>query len=510
MPEQTTEERLAGLRARLEQINRLWTVDSHEGMLAFFVTLLPRALGAERCTVFFVEPGGERIWSLFGTGLQRRQIEAPRQDSVVGRTIASGEPQIENDLQERDGFHVRADERTGFVTRNLVCVPITSRAGRGVIGAVQVLNKRGAGGFDAADAGLLEDAASSLSMAMDNLLLNQEVLVLSGRLEQEVEALRGEDHAFIADSPAMRAVLEQVRTLAEVPVNVLVSGENGTGKEIIARRIHAGSERAGRPLVTVNCAAIPEHLMESEFFGYEKGAFTGAVGSKPGRFEEADGGILFLDEVGELPLSLQPKFLRVLQDGEGRRLGGTQPRRYDLRLISATNRDLRADVASGRFREDLYYRLFAVELRLPPLRERREDIVPMALAFLDQTSKRFGKYVAGFASELPALFEAYTWPGNVRQLRREIERLVALTPPGEPLRPTACSAELQELAATSGGALGVAAQGDTLPERVRALEMALIRQALAESGGNRARAAAVLGITRQGLHKKLKRFQMDT
>jgi transcriptional regulator with PAS, ATPase and Fis domain len=301
----------------------------------------------------------------------------------------------------------------------------------------------------------------------------------------------------------MRSVLDLVHMVSSTPVNVLIQGENGTGKELIARMIHNGGDRRSGPFVAINCAAIPENLMESEFFGYEQGAFTGAMGSRAGRFEEASGSTLFLDEVGDIPINMQPKFLRAIQEGEGSRLGSNRVMKYDLRLISATNSSLRSLVSSGSFREDLYYRLFAVEIRVPSLRERTEDITPLALAFFDEVCRRYNKTVSGISNDLLTLFERFSWPGNVRQLRREIERLVALTPEGQHLTPDRCS---PELLASASAPRAPQADDLSLPNRVRDLELELIQDALERTGGNRVRAAELLGITRQGLHKKLKRY----
>ncbi|MBW2467068.1 MAG: sigma-54-dependent Fis family transcriptional regulator, partial [Deltaproteobacteria bacterium] len=290
---------------------------------------------------------------------------------------------------------------------------------------------------------------------------------------------------------------------------VLLLGENGTGKELIARMIHEASDRGDKPFVAVNCASIPEHLMESEFFGYEKGAFTGADHSRKGRFEEANGGTLMLDEIADMPLTIQPKFLRAIQEGEGSRLGSNKIIKYDFRIISATNKDLRKELEENRFREDLFFRLFSVEIGLPPLHKRKEDIVPLALGFLEEISRRFNKKIAGFSPELLNLFEDYSWPGNVRQLRSEVERLVALTPEGEVIGPEKCSREL--LSATPV----IEQKEETLsslsiPDQVKSLETKLIEKALADSNGNRVKAAEALGITRQGLHKKMKRYEIKT
>lgn len=333
------------------------------------------------------------------------------------------------------------------------------------------------------------------------------------RLRELSEALERrnlkEEVQFIAESRVMQNALSTVRAVSRNPVNVLIHGESGTGKEVIARMIHNGSDRKDKPFVAVNCASIPENLMESEFFGYEKGAFTGAVLSRGGRFEEADGGTLFLDEIGDMPLSIQPKFLRVIEEGEGFRLGSNKPIRYDLRIISATNKDIRKEVSSGKFREDLFYRLFSVEIYIPPLRERPEDIVPLALFFMNKVSRRFSKKVSGFSPEVLAFFREFPWPGNVRQLLHEVEHMVALTPEVERISLKHCSQELKKW--KSSGFLPVIHNQPalSLPERVEEIEIASIKDALQKTGGNKLRASKLLGITRQGLDKKLKRYKIS-
>jgi transcriptional regulator with PAS, ATPase and Fis domain len=425
---------------------------------------------------------------------------------VVGRVIATGECILDNAVVQHPGFHRTVDARTGFFTRSLLCTPIRSVAGSGITGALEILNKRGGVGFDEEDRGLAKEVADFLSLALENITLNREILKVSDDLSREVSQFHGhlvDGAPFVAESEPMRAVLELTRMVSETPVDVLIRGENGTGKEVVARMIHQGGQRREAPFVAVNCAAVPETLIESEFFGYERGAFTGAVGARPGLLEEASGGTLFLDEIGDMPSGMQAKLLRAVQEGEGSRLGGNVRRRYDLRIISATNRDVARRVAEGAFREDLYYRLFAVEIVVPSLRERGEDIVPLALAFLDEISRRYGKAFPGFSDDLLTAFEVYPWPGNVRQLRREIERLVALTPEGQHLRLDRCSSELRR------GSSGRRFDDGNLdiPSRVGTLERRLIDEALGRTGGNKARAAELLGITRQGLHKKLKRIE---
>ncbi|RJQ56889.1 MAG: response regulator [Nitrospiraceae bacterium] len=368
----------------------------------------------------------------------------------------------------------------------------------------------------------MDSVVRCIQMGADDYLLKpfNPVLLKAGirmclenkRLRELSEALElrnlKEEVQLIAESRAMQQVLGTVHAVSRSPVNVLIHGESGTGKEVIARMIHHGSERKNKPFVAVNCASVPENLMESEFFGYEKGAFTGAVASRGGRFEEADGGALFLDEIGDLPLVMQPKFLRVIQEGEGSRLGSNKLVRYDLRIISASNKDLRQEVEKGSFREDLFYRIFSVEIYIPPLRERREDIVPLTLFFMNRVSRRFKKKVKGFSPELLNYFEEYPWPGNVRQLLHEVEHMVALAPEGDLISLKHCSPELQKWRNAAPLTFMQNQPSLSLPQRVEEIEIACIRDALKKTGGNKLKASKLLGITRQGLDKKLKRYKI--
>jgi transcriptional regulator with GAF, ATPase, and Fis domain len=499
---------LSSMKIQLEQVNRSWRMNEYDSLLQFYIRVVPRILDAELCSIFLVEPDSGEIWLKYSSDLKEKDIIAPREGSVVGDAISSGRWVIANDLDKRSGYHTELESKTKFATRNLVCAPIKSLTGKGISGAIEALNKRGGQSFSEEDARLLQEVADYLSMAIDNIVLNQKILNISDRLNHRIDELWQEDIQFIAKSRVMQNVLSTVRVASETPVNVLLLGESGTGKEVLARMIHKGSSRREKPFIPVNCASIPDNLMESEFFGYEKGAFTGAVSSKKGRFEDANGGILFLDEIGDMPQFIQPKFLRVIQEGEGQRLGGDKLIKYDVRIISATNKDLRREVENGSFREDLFYRIFSVEIHIPPLRERREDIVPLATFFADTVSKRFGRKIPAYSSEVLNLFEEYPWPGNVRQLLHEVERLIALTPEGDRISLIHCSPELQGWRSSRSVAETDSGASAFLPEKVKNLEIRLIRDALQECGGNKLRASKVLGITRQGLDKKMKRYEI--
>jgi len=319
---------------------------------------------------------------------------------------------------------------------------------------------------------------------------------LAHRRLLDAEAVRAADAGVqvVHQDAAMVAVMHAVRRVAAVDTTVLLSGESGTGKEVVARALHAGSTRAARPFVAVNCAALAEGLLDSELFGHERGAFTGADRQRRGRFELADGGTLLLDEVGEMSPALQAKVLRVLQERRFERLGGTTTLHVDVRVIAATHRDLRAEVAAGRFREDLYYRLAVVPIHLPPLRERGQDVVLLARHALASIGRRLGRPGLRMDDAAVRALLAYPWPGNVRELNNVIERAVVL----------GASATL-----TAGDLRLDAPQGAAeRPLDLRAREREAIREALAQVGGHRQRAADLLGLSLRALQYKLKQFDL--
>jgi DNA-binding NtrC family response regulator len=331
------------------------------------------------------------------------------------------------------------------------------------------------------------------------------------RLRDEAAALRQElagqyaFHALVGKSPRMQEVFRLLRQAAGLDITVLLGGETGTGKELAARAVHFASARRERRFVAVNCGALPPDLLESELFGHARGAFTGAQSAKAGLFEEADGGTLFLDEVGELPLTAQVKLNRVLQEKEVRRVGDNTAVKVDVRLIAATHRDLRAEVAAGRFREDLFYRLHVFPVRLPALRERLEDVPLLAAHFLAKHARAFGRPVTGFEPEALRALTGYGWPGNVRELENAVERAVAVAS-GETVRPADLPPEL-----SAGGGLPPGSTLTTLPFR-EAVEQARERAGreylvalLKEHGGNVTKAAERAGMERESLHRLLKR-----
>jgi transcriptional regulator with GAF, ATPase, and Fis domain len=509
----TSKSYLTLLKQKLSKLSGAWTIEDYHGLITFYSSFVPSLMKVERCTVFIMELASKEICSIFGTGLEHQKIKPPLQGSIVGSVIESGKGCLINDLQNHAGYHSLIEEQTGFITYNLICAPIKSATGNIVTGAVQLLNKVDNQLFTEDDLNRLEEISHFLSLSIESIVLNKEILRIATSLGKEAERLEKESVngvTLIAESPAMREVLNLVRIVSKTPVNVLIQGENGTGKELIARMIHQHGDRQKQPFLPVNCASIPEALMESQFFGHEKGAFTGADSARNGLFEEASGGTLFLDEIGEMPLVIQPKVLRAIQEEEGQRVGSNACVKYNLRLISATNRDLSEEMTQGRFREDLFFRLFSVEITLPPLRDRKEDILPISLHFLKLTNERFGKDIQGFSPEVLNVFENYGWPGNVRQLQKEIERLVALTDDGQLIQSTQLSRDLHSFYSNQKDNYNDTAEGYlALPEQTRHLEIILIKKAMRRTEGNKTKAAKLLAITRQGLDKKIKRYNLS-
>ncbi|MEZ4225017.1 MAG: sigma-54 dependent transcriptional regulator [Polyangiaceae bacterium] len=345
-------------------------------------------------------------------------------------------------------------------------------------------------------AALVEKAFEKYQLAAENLQLRAKVAPSPG--------------ALVGRSPAMRKVMDLVGRIAATKTTVLLTGESGTGKERIARAIHDASERAAGPFRVVNCGALPEALMESELFGHEKGAFTGAQGKSTGIFRDADGGSLLLDEIGELPGSLQVKLLRVLQEKLVRAVGATRELPVDVRVIAATNRDIEADVAAGTFRQDLYYRLNVIRVELPPLRERRDDIVPLIEGFMRRFAVEMGKDVSGFTPDALRALERYAYPGNVRELENIVERAVALS--------SARTIGLGDLPEEVSGMAGAPApalislpqSGIDLDAVLAEAERRLLVEALERAGGVRKGAARLLGITFRSLRYRLAKHGLDS
>ena len=401
----------------------------------------------------------------------------------------------------------------GAQIRSVIGVPLWK--GDEILGVLQMDNRESTGVFTATDLEVMAVLAHNASLAVANARLVKRLRVAEERLRKENAFLKGREESrrvggrsgtqqeIIGSSSAMRTLSEQLGKVVDTRVTVLIEGETGVGKELIAAAVHYRSRRRDKLFVSQNCAAMPENLLESELFGHKKGSFTGAHEEKKGLFEIADGGTLFLDEVTEMPLSLQSKLLRVLQEGEIRPVGATQEKRVNVRIVAATNRNMEKEVAEGRFREDLYYRLKVFPLRVPPLRERREDIPVLAHHFLTRYQAELGKAAAGFSQQAMELLQAYDFPGNVRELQNEVQRLMIQIEPGGFITPELLSPRIRQI---EGVIDRVKPTKGTLKEMMDQLERWLLIEALREHNNNKTAAAKSLGITREGLHKKLRAF----
>jgi transcriptional regulator with GAF, ATPase, and Fis domain len=383
--------------------------------------------------------------------------------------------------------------------------------GEDIVGVLQVDNRAASGIFKEKDLDLLMLIAQSASHGVVRARMLAKLKRAEERQRTENTYLKSREktrrfEGMIGESAAIQRLTSQLRKVVDTRVTVLIEGETGTGKELVASAVHYWSNRADRLFVAQNCAAMPENLLESELFGHKKGAFTGATEDKKGLFELADLGTLFLDEVGEMPLSLQAKLLRVLQEGEVRPVGSNTTRKVDVRIVAATNRTLENEVREGRFREDLYYRLQVFPLRLPPLRERGDDVLLLAAHFLERYAREFGRASATFSQEASELLRAYNWPGNVRELENEVQRLVIQMDEGESIvAPRHLSSRIGKV---EGATLRVLPAGGELKDMMDEVERAILRASLDEHDNNKSATAKTLGITREGLHKKLKKFGM--
>jgi formate hydrogenlyase transcriptional activator len=425
------------------------------------------------------------------------------EDDPAGLVWRTQEPLITSNLDELRRWPKLLERVERFGVQSYCWLPLTTARRR--LGALVFTSKQQAT-YDSSDMPFLQLVANQVAVAVENALAFQEIEALKEKLANEKAYLEEEvrtEHDFgdiVGENAALLAVLKQVATVAPTESTVLVRGETGTGKELIARAVHDLSPRKGRTFVKLNCAAIPTGLLESELFGHEKGAFTGAICQRVGRFELAHQGTLFLDEVGDIPLELQPKLLRVLQEHEFERLGGTKTIRVNVRLVAATHRDLAEMIVEGRFRNDLFYRINVFPVTLPPLRERQDDIPRLVRHFTQGFARRMGRRIDTIPSSVMDALVHYPWPGNVRELQNVIERAVILSK-GPTLQVPAADLHtpIEPLAESTGGA------SDTLSDAEREHILRVLRETNWVLGGPKG-AAARLGMKRSTLHWKMKRL----
>lgn len=511
---------LPGLKRELLEITTLYEISKAisssldlEKVMNQVMDILHEKMAMERGTLCLLDKETNEVIIEVAHGLSEKEKERGRYklgEGITGRVVAAGEPIIVKNVGEEPLFLNRTRARGDIKRSNIsfLCVPI--KLDRETIGALSVDRLFQQDISFEEDIRLLTIISSMVAQAVR---IHQMVKKEKSRLEDENIRLRRElkkrfhPSNIIGESKRMQDVYDTLELVSKTKVTVLLRGESGTGKELIAHAVHYHSDRADKPFIKVSCAALPETLLESELFGYEKGAFTGAQATKVGRFEMADGGTLFLDEIGDLSPSTQIKLLRVLQEREFERLGGTQTLRVDIRLIAATNKDLEKEVREGRFREDLYYRLNVVPIFLPSLRERREDIPLLVNYFLDRASKENRKSVKYISDPAMKILMAYSWPGNVRELENAVERAVVLCK-GDTLTPDLFPIPAQEIRLSPSSSLTSLPDPDALPtllpQAVEMLEKRMIESALQKTGGNQRRAAQLLGLTERMIGYKIK------
>jgi Nif-specific regulatory protein len=494
-----------------------------EELIPFVIDRCREVLSAEGVSVLLLDPDRNQLYFPYisqsdpGVAARLARLRFPADRGVAGAVLKSGEPQRVDNVQSDPRFYSDIDRQTGVTTRSILAAPLISPEGPlGVIEAVDLGGR--ATFFNDQDLAMLKALTGSIASAISNARRFGSLKDSAQRLRFQVQVLRRDlarhdrFSEVIGTSPGMKEVFRLMEAGAGSPIPVLIEGETGTGKELVARAIHRTSARAESPFLAVNCAALPETLLESELFGHRRGAFTGAISEQPGLFPAANGGVIFLDEIGEMPFTMQAKLLRVLQEQEVVAIGDHRPQKIDVKVISATNRDLKAAVAKREFREDLYYRLAGLQIHLPPLRERREDIAMIAAHVLKVSAERHGKRIAGFAPAALETLSRMDWPGNVRELQNEVERAVMLALDGETIRPDHLS-DGARADAGAGGAAGPASDAPAgavanrpLREVRTAFEARYIGNVLAQHHGNVSHAAATLRISRTALQKKMKRY----
>jgi Nif-specific regulatory protein len=466
-----------------------------DGLLEQLLDQITQALHADRGTLYLIDPEARELYSRAAHLPELKQIRLKLGQGIAGTVASTGQAVILPVVEEDKRFFKEIDRLTGYKTRSMAAAPLTDRGGR-VIGVAQVLNAK-RGQFSGDDLAELKRLCGEAALAIENTSLYAQV-----RRRDRKPSLppRYRYNKVVGESPAMEKVYERVSKSAATSATVLIRGESGTGKELIARAIHYNGARKNGPFVMVDCTTLPPTLIENELFGHERGAYTGADTRTQGKCELADGGTLFIDEIGELPLGLQPKLLRFLQDREFERVGGTRAQTADVRVVAATHRDLEAMVGRGEFREDLYYRLKVVQIGLPPLRERGDDdILRLAEHFLDVYGKKHGKQPS-FGVSARARLIKHRWPGNIRELENCIESAVVLCEGQE------VNAEHLSLPSSGVSAPAPAAVQSFRPRLLAEVERDHILQTLESVGGNRSRAAALLGIGRNTLARKLREY----
>ncbi len=438
-------------------------------------------------------------------------LRFPDHKGIAGWVMENNRAAVINDVSRDSRYFAGMDAKEDFVTKSMICTPLRTR--KGFLGVLYALNKI-RGEFSEREEKILEILSGTIAVSLENARLYGDLKDHVHALEREKRLLLSQVRAesgfkeIIGSSPPMRRMFELMEKVIDTPTAVLIQGETGTGKELIAKVIHYNGPLKNKPFVAENCGALPENLLESELFGHVRGAFTGAISNKKGLFEIADGGTIFLDEIGETSPHMQVKLLRVLQEGQFRPVGSNQFRQVNVRLIASTNRNLTEEIRKGNFREDLYYRINVFQITPPPLRERKEDIVFLVSHFLQKYAQKNGKPLPHISPQALVLLMRFDWPGNVRELENEMERALAMAGGETTISPEFLSDKLKRLQVSPPND-GPEESPGSLKDMIRQLEARIIREALESAAGNRSRAAKSLGLSRQGLLNKIAAYHLQ-
>jgi Nif-specific regulatory protein len=485
---------------RLKEIST-WvsSVLNLEQLLELIIDTATQMMQAKASSLLLLDQKKRKLYFKVATGEKREEVrkyEINLGQGIAGFVAEKGEPLLIPDVSKDPRWDKKISECIGFETRSIACVPM--KVNGEIIGVVEIIDKEDGSPILSGDMTILKAFAELASMAISNARKIDQVKRENRVLKEEF----GNKYQIVGDSQRLQKVISDAFKVANSKTSTLILGESGTGKELLARLIHRAGPRKDKPMIVLNCAAFPETLLEAELFGYEKGAFTGALNQKIGKLEMADASTLFLDEIGEMSPGMQAKLLRVLQEAIFYRVGGNLPISVDIRVISATNRDIAREVSEGRFREDLYYRLNVVQIRMPPLRERKEDIPVLADYFLNIFKEERGLPHLTIAEKTMEEMLEYEWPGNVRELRNAMERAVVMGN-GKQILPGSLPIWNPELGPPN------MKLGGTLKEAVDNFKKEFITSNLKKCDGNRSAAAKIMGIQRTYLSRLISKYQLQ-
>ncbi len=455
-----------------------------------------RIMRAKASSLLFLDEKKQKLYFKVATGLKKeeiKQFEISVGQGIAGHVAKTGRPVLIEDVAKDKRWYRSISDKMGFKTKSIACSPM--KVDGRIIGVIQFINKEDDGSFQQSDLDLLNVFADLAALAIVNARKFQLVERENKNLKAELDSRR----EIIGESEAIRRVVAEAMQVGDSNASTLIMGESGTGKELVARLIHQASPRRDRRLVTINCAAVPETLLEDELFGHEKGAFTGAVGQKIGKFELADESTIFLDEIAEMSQTMQAKLLRVLQDGIFYRVGGNVPISVDIRVMAATNQDITEEIKKGNFRKDLYYRLNVVEIHMPPLRERKMDIPFLARHFVDVFQREKGYTDLKISPEAMQKMIQYEWPGNVRELKNAIERAVVMGN-GRRIMPDDLPMFNEK------GTMDTVSVGIPLKDAMDEFKKQFIEATLKMTGGNQSKAAGIMDIQRTYLSRLITRY----